>query len=234
VRKYYLLFAVSIITLLLFTTACSGEVKPAKVDLGYVSNEWGGEEVVAGNVLLTVTNPNSTAVTLDSLNYTVSVSDTPIASKTLVPNLTIPPNSSVNVSSTILVDYSSTLAISIYYLAQGKDYVTAHVMAAPLWKLLGGKKPPLWDYPALGILAGLRAGPAVADVKAGIADNNTIVNLYMKLRGTVDAVQGTMDKTWTDAPAGPCVYNVKGVATISTQNYGKSVDTAFDLKYTRQ
>jgi len=238
VRKLYLPIAVLMIAVLLGTAACSAampsEIKPATIDLGYVSNEWGGEEVIAANVFFTVKNPNPIPVTLDSMNYKVIVNSTPIAMKTLVPALTIPANSSVTLSNIILVDYSSSLAVSIYYLAQGKDYVTAHVMAAPLWKLLGGKKPPLWDYPALGVLAGLRGGPTVDDVKAGTADTAAIVGLYAKLRGTVDAVQGGLDKTWTDAPAGPCTYNVTGVATISNPNFTKSVDTAFDLKYTRQ
>jgi len=222
---------------LLGTAACSAampsEIKPATVDLGYVSNEWAGEEVIAANILFTIKNPNPIPVMLDSMNYKVVVNDTPIAMKTSVPGLTVPANGSVSVSNTILVDYSSSLAVSIYYLAQGKDYVTAHVMAAPLWKLLGGKKPPIWDYPALGILAGLRSGPALDAVKAGTADPAAITALYAKLRGTVDAVQGGLDKAWDAAPAGPCTYNVTGVATISNPNFTKSVDTNFTLKYTK-
>jgi hypothetical protein len=104
-------------------------------------------------------------------------------------------------------------------------------MAAPLWKKLGGKKPPLWDYPALGILAGINAGPSVADVKAGTADTAAIVGLYAKARGTIDAVQGGLDKVWAAAPAGPALYKVSGKATASYGNLSK--DTNFNLEYLR-
>ena len=237
-RKLYLPIAILMIAVLLGTAACSAAMpsvlKPATVNLGYISNEWGGEEVIAANVFFTVSNPNPIPVSLDSMNYSVTVSGTNIAMKTLVPNLVIPANGSVNLSNIVIVDYSSSLAVQGIYIGQGKDYVTAHVMAATLWKMLGGKKPPLWDYPALGIYAGLKSGPTVDDIKAGTADTAAIVGLYAKLRGTIDAVQGGLDKAWEAAPAGPCDYNVKGVATISNPNFTKSVDTAFDLKYTRQ
>jgi hypothetical protein len=58
------------------------------------------------------------------------------------------------------------------------------------------------------------------------------VGAYAKARGTIDAVQGALDKAWDAAPADPCVYNVVGKATIS---YGSlSKDTAFDLNYERK
>jgi hypothetical protein len=72
----------------------------------------------------------------------------------------------------------------------------------------------------------------VDDVKAGTADSAAITALYAKLRGTVDAVQGGLDKAWDAAPAGPCVYNVKGKATIAYGSLFK--DSAFDLKYERK
>ncbi len=212
--------------------AAPSELKPCTVDLGYVSNEWGGEEVIAANVFLTVKNPNTVPVTLDSLDYKVTVNKNEVAMKTLVPGLIIPANGSVSLSNISVIDYSASLAVQGIYIGQGKDYVTAHVMAASLWKLLGGKKPPLWDYPALGIYAGLKGGPTVDDIKAGTADSAAIIGLYAKLRGTVDAIQGALDKTWDAAPEGPCVYNVAGKAAISYGTLTK--ETFFDLKYERK
>jgi hypothetical protein len=223
------------IAVMLGSLACSSapsELKPCTVELGYVSNEWAGEETIAANVYLTVKNPNAVPVSLDSLDYNLTVSKTQVGMKTLVPKLIIPANGSVGLTSVCIIDYSASLAVQKIYIGMGKDYVTAHVMAAPLWKLLGGKKPPLWDYPALGILAIANAGPAVADVKAGTADPTAVTTAYMKIRGTIDAVQGALDKTWEASPASPCVYNVKGKATIS---YGAMTkDTAFDLNFERK
>ena len=210
-RKLYVPIAALIIAVLFGTVACAAapsELKPATVELGYVSNEWGGEEVIAANVFLTVKNPNPVPVSLSSLDYKITVNSTEVSTKTLTPKVTIPANGSVDLSNVSVIDYSSSLAVQQIYIGQGKDYVTAHVMAATFWKLLGGKKPPLWDYPALGVYAGLTGGPSVADVKAGTADPVAITALYAKLRGTVDAVQGGLDKAWEAAPAGPCVYNV--------------------------
>ncbi len=234
-RKLYVPIAALIIAILLGTVACTAapsELKPATVDLGYVSNEWGGEEVIAADVFLTVKNPNPVPVSLTSLDYKIIVNGTEVSNKTLVPKITIPANGSVELTNVSVIDYSASLAVQQIYIGQGKDYVTAHVMAATFWKLLGGKKPPLWDYPALGIYAGLTSGPSVADVKAGTADTVAITALYAKVRGTIDAVQGGLDKAWDAAPAGPCVYNITGKATI---NYGNlSKDTAFNLKYERK
>jgi hypothetical protein len=235
-NKLCLPVAILMAVVLLGSLACAAaaptELKPCTVELGFVSNEWGGEEVVAANVFLTVKNPNAVPVTLDSLDYKIVVNKTEIAMKTLVPRLIIPANGSVGLSNISIIDYSASLAVQKIYIGQGKDYVTAHVMAASLWKLLGGKKPPLWDYPALGIYAGLKGGPTIDDIKAGTADNAAIIGLYAKLRGTVDAIQGAMDKTWAAAPEGPCVYEVAGKATIS---YGSmSKDTDFNLKYERK
>jgi len=213
-------------------SAAPSELKPCTVDLGYVSNEWAGEEVIAANVFLTVKNPNAVPVSLDSLDYNVLANKTKVGMKTLVPRLIVPANGSIGLSNVSVIDYSGTLAVNPYYLGLGKDYVTAHVMAVPLWKALGGKKPPLWDYAAIGVLAGLRGGPTVADIKAGTADAAAITGVYAKLRGTVDAVQGGVDKTWDAAPAGPCLYNVAGKATISYGTMTK--DTAFDLNYEKK
>ena len=235
-KKFCLPVAILMLVALLGSLACSAaapsELKPCTVDLGYVSNEWGGEEVIAANVFLTVKNPNPVPVTLDSVDYKITVNKTEVGMKTLVPRLTIPANGSVGLSNISIIDYSASLAVQQIYIGQGKDYVTAHIMAASLWKLLGGKKPPLWDYPALGIYAGLKSGPTTDDIKAGTADSAAITGLYAKLRGTVDAIQGGLDKTWAAAPAGPCVYNVTGKATISYGSMTK--DTAFDLKYERK
>ena len=212
--------------------AAPSELKPCTVELGYVSNEWGGEEVIAANVYLTIKNPNPVPVTLDSLDYKIVVSNTEVGMKTLVPRLIVPANGSIGLSNISIIDYSASLAVQKIYIGQGKDYVTAHVMAAGLWKLLGGKKPPFWSYPAMGVFAGLKGGPTVDDIKAGTADSAAITGVYAKLRGTVDAVQGAIDKTWAAAPEGPCVYEVAGKATIS---YGSlSKDTDFKLKYERK
>jgi LEA14-like dessication related protein len=233
VKKIYLPIAVLMIAILLSTLACApSELKPCTVELGYVSNEWAGEEVVAANVFLTIKNPNSVPVSLDSLNYSMVVSKTEVGMKTLVPGVLIPANGSIGLSNTVLIDYSSSLAVQKIYIGQGKDYVTAHVMAAPLWKLLGGKKPPLWDYPAIGVFSKLKGGATVDDIKAGKADMAAVVTLYATLRGTVDAVQGALDKVWEASPAGPCDYQVTGKAGISYGSMTK--DTSFDLKYTRK
>jgi hypothetical protein len=105
-------------------------------------------------------------------------------------------------------------------------------MAATLWKLLGGKEPQLWAYPAIQVYSKLKGGPTVDDVKAGKADMAAVVTLYATLRGTVDAVQGAVDKAWAASPAGPCVYEVSGKATIS---YGSLIkETDFNLTYERK
>ena len=221
------------IAVMLGSIGCGpSELKPCTVELGYVSNEWAGEEVIAANVYLMVKNPNSVPVSLDSLDYGVLANKTKVSMKTLAPRLIVPANGSVGLSTVSIIDFSGTLAVNPYYLALGKDYVTAHVMAVPLWKALGGKKPPLWDYAAIGVLAGLRGGPTVDDIKAGKGDAAAITGIYAKLRGTVDAVQGGVDKTWDAAPAGPCLYNVVGKATISYGTMAK--DTSFDLNYERK
>jgi hypothetical protein len=234
-RKFYLPIAILMVAVMLGGAGCSAapsELKPCTVELGYVSNEWAGEEVIAADVYLTVKNPNSVPVSLDSLDYSLLANKTKVGMKTLVPRLIVPANGSVSLSNVSIIDYSGTLAVNPYYLGLGKDYVTAHVMAVPLWKALGGKKPPLWDYAAIGVLAGLRGGPTVADIKAGTADAAAITGVYAKLRGTVDAVQGGVDKTWDAAPAGPCVFNVTGKATISYGTMTK--DTSFDLNYEKK
>jgi len=234
-RKFYIPFAILIIAVMLGGISCSAapsELKPCTVELGYVSNEWAGEEVIAADVYLTIKNPNAVPVSLDSLDYNVFANKTKVGMKTLAPRLLIPANGSVGLSTVSIIDFSGTLAVNPNYLGLGKDYVTAHVMAVPLWKALGGKKPPFWSYPAMGVLATANSGPAVADVKAGTADTAAVVGVYAKIRGTIDAVQGAVDKTWTASPDGPCVYNVTGKATISYGTMAK--DTTFDLKYEKK
>ena len=232
-RKYYLPIAVLMIAVMLGSVGCGpSALKPCTVELGYVSNEWQGEETVAADVYLTVKNPNSVPVSLDSLDYNLLANKAKVGMKTLAPRMIIPANGSVSLTSVSIIDFSGTLAINPNYLGLGKDYVTAHVMAAPLWKALGGKKPNFWDYPAIGILATANGGPTVADIKAGTADMAAAVGAYAKIRGTIDAVQGAVDKTWTASPDGPCLYNVNGSATIS---YGTmSQSTPFDLNYERK
>jgi hypothetical protein len=232
-RKFYIPFAVLIIAVMLGGIGCApSELKPCTVELGYVSNEWAGEEVIAADVYLTIKNPNAVPVSLDSLDYNVFANKTKVGMKTLAPRLIIPANGSIGLNTVSIIDFSGTLAVNPNYLGLGKDYVTAHVMAVPLWKALGGKKPPLWDYAAIGVLAGLKSGPTVDDVKAGKADAAAITGIYAKLRGTVDAVQGGVDKTWDAAAAGPCLYNVTGKATISYGTMAK--DTSFDLNFERK
>lgn len=235
-KKAFIPIAFLIIAVLLSTLACAAaapsELKPCTVELGYVSNEWAGEEVIAASVFLTVKNPNPVPVTLESIDYKITVNKTEVGMKTLVPRILIPAMGSVGLSNINIIDFSSSLAVQQIYIGQGKDYVTAHVMAASLWKLLGGKKPSFWSYPAAGIYAGIMSGPALADVKAGTADNTAISAVYGKIRGAAELFQGNLDKAWTAAPDGPCIYNVAGKANIS---YGTmSKDTAFDLKYERK
>lgn len=235
-RKFYLPVAILMIAVMLGGVGCSAapsELKPCTVELGYVSNEWAGEEVIAANVFLTVKNPNAVPVSLDSLDYNVLANKTKVGMKTLVPRLIVPANGSIGLSNVSIIDYSGTLAVNPYYLGMGKDYVTAHVMAVPLWKALGGKKPPLWDYAALGAYAALSAGPAIASVKDGSADPVAIASAYQKARAVaIDVAQGAVNKTWDAAPAGPCLYNVAGKATISYGTMTK--DTAFDLNYEKK
>ena len=235
-KKYYLTIAALMIAVLLGSLSCSAaapsELKPCTVELGYVTNEWAGEEVIAANVYLTVKNPNPVPVTLDAIDYNIVVSKTEVALKTLVPKLIIPASGSVSLSNVSIIDYSASLATQKIYIGQGKDYLTAHVMAATLWKLLGGKEPQLWAYPAIQVYSKLKGGPTVDDVKAGKADMAAVVTLYATLRGTVDAVQGALDKAWAASPAGPCVYEVSGKATIS---YGSLIkETDFNLTYERK
>ena len=234
-RKVYIAFAALMVALLIGSVGCAAapsELKPCVVELGYVSNEWAGEETVAANVLLTVKNPNPVPVSLDSLDYKIVVNKTEVGMKTLVPGIVIPANGSVNLSNVSIIDYSASLAVQKIYIGMGKDYVTAHVMAAPLWKLLGGKKPAFWNYPAIGVLATAKGGPTVDDIKAGTADMTAAIGAYAKIRGLIDGVQGALDKTWDASPEGPCVYNVAGKATISYSNLSK--DTNFNLNYERK
>ena len=225
------------IAILLGTAACApSELKPVTVGLSYISNEWQGEETIVADSLFTFNNPNNYPVSLDALNYTIYLGDQSITLKTVAPGVMIPANGTISLNYANVLPFTGFggVAFEGYYMGKSMDYVSAHIAGAAPWKLLGGKKPPLWDYAALGVLAGLRSGPAVADIMAGTADNSCRgQRLHAKLRGTIDAVQGALDKAWDSYPAGPCVYKVVGKATVSTTNFAKSVDTPFTFTYTK-
>ncbi|MCX6004431.1 MAG: LEA type 2 family protein [Chloroflexi bacterium] len=233
-RKVYITFALLMIAVLLGTVGCSAapsELAPCTVEFGYVSNEWQGQETVAANVFVTIKNPNPVPVTLSSLDYKLYMNDTELATKTMVPAIMIPANGSVSLNNISVIDYSMTLAVNPYYLKQGKTYVSAHMAAIPVWKLLGGKLPDFWANPNIGILAGLRAGPVPSGIAAGTADV-AATTIYSKVRAGIDAVQGAIDQAYAAAPSGPGVYGLKGKATIT---YGSmSKDTTFDLTYEKK
>ena len=234
-RKLYLPIAALMIAILLGTAACApSELKPVTVELGYISNEWYGEETIVADIFFTIKNPNDVPVNLDSFTYSIKANDIPVTMKTVVPGTIIPAKGQLSLSYANVIPFTGFggVAFEQYYMAKGMEYVPAHVAGIPIWKAIGGKKPPLWNYPALGTLAGLRGGPTVDDVKAGTADTAAIVGLYAKLRGTIDAVQGGVDKAWDAAPAGPCVYTVTGKAIVSYGNLSK--DTSFNLKYEKK
>jgi hypothetical protein len=238
-KKLYLPIAVLMIAILLGTAACSSapsELKPAKVQLSYIINEWYGEETIVADSLFVFENPNPIPVLLDAFNYTIYLKDQPITQKTVGPGVMIPANSSISVTYANVLPFTGFggVAFEGYYMAKSMEYVPAHIAGAAPWKLLGGKKPPLWTFAALGVLPTIKAGPAPADVAAGNADAVTAAaGVYAKARGTIDAVQGALDKAWDSYPAGPCEYKVVGKATISSPSLTKSMDTPFTFTYTR-
>jgi len=231
-RKAYITFALLMIAVLLGTVGCSAapsELAPCTVEFGYVSNEWQGQETVAANVFVTIKNPNPVPVTLTALDYKLYMNETELATKTMVPNLIVPANGSISLNNISVIDWSMTLAVNPYYLAQGKTYVSAHMASIPVWKLIGGKLPDFWANPNIGILKGLRAGPT--SLAEGAADV-TATTIYSKVRTGIDAVQGAIDSAYAAAPEGPGTYGLKGKATITYGNLSK--DTAFDLTYEKK
>ncbi len=236
-NKLYLPIAVLMIAVLLGSAACApSELKPVTVGLSYISNEWQGEETIVADSLFTFTNPNNFPVSLDAFNYTIYLADNQsITLKTVAPGVMIPANSTISLTYANVLPFTGFggVAFEGYYMGKSMAYVPAHIAGAAPWKLLGGKETNLWDYPPWAILPTARGGPTVDDIKAGTADMGAAVTAYAKIRGTIDAVQGPLDALWAASPAGPCVFTVKGKATISTSNFAKSVDTPFTLTYTK-
>ena len=141
-KKYCLPVAILMIVVLLGSLACAAaapsELKPCTVDLGYVSNEWGGEEVIAANVFLTVKNPNPVPVTLDSVDYRITVNKTEVGMKTLVPRLTIPAMGSVGLSNISIIDYSASLAVQQNILSGSSGMAgRRHNRERPGWHFSG-------------------------------------------------------------------------------------------------
>ena len=235
-KKLYLPFALLMIAILLGTAACApSELKPVTVGLSYISNEWQGEETIIADSLFTFNNPNNYPVSLDAFNYTIYLGDQSITLKTVAPGVMIPANGTISLTYVNVLPFTGFggVAFEGYYMGKSMAYVPAHIAGAAPWKLLGGKEPNLWSFAALAILPTLRSGPAPADLVSGVADNNTAAAIYIKARGTIDAVQGAMDKAWASYPTGPCAYKVVGKATISTPNIAQSVDTPFTFTYTK-
>jgi len=220
-RKIYFPLAIVMVAVMLGAVGCAGaqpqqkELLPCSVELNYVINRWTGEETVVAEVALSVKNPNSIDIKLDSLSYTLAIGKKDVYWETALPGICILANDGVDLRYINFVNFSKDLGIPNYL--SGMDYVTGHVAACPTWKLLGGQKPAFWAYPALGILPKIKAGDAAA---------------FPVIVGTVAAVQGAIDKTWEAAPAGPAVYTVKGTAGISS-SLG-IMDVPFELSYTRE
>ena len=218
-RKICFPLAIVMVAVMLGAVGCAGaqqkELLPCSVELNYVQNRWQGEETVVAEVALSVKNPNSIDITLDSLSYTLAVGEKDVYWETSVAGIFIPANDGVDLRYLNFVNFSEGLGVPNYL--SGMDYVTGHVAAVPVWKLLGGKKPAFWAYPALGILPKIQAGDAAA---------------FPVIVGTVAAVQGAIDKTWEGSPEGPAVYTVKGTAGISS-SLG-IMEVPFDLSYTRE
>ncbi len=216
-RKMYFPLAIVMVAVMLGAVGCASAqpAQPCSVGLDYVINRWQGEETVVAEVALSVKNPNSIDITLDSLTYTLAVGEKDVFLETALPGIFIPAKGEVELRYLNFVNFSEGLGMPNYF--SGMDYVTGHVAAVPTWKLLGGKKPPFWSYAALGILPRIQAGDAAA---------------FPVIVGTVAAVQGAIDKTWEAAPAGPAVYTVKGAAGISSSR--GAMDVPFELSYTRE
>ncbi len=238
-RKMYFPLAIVMVAVMLGAIGCAGaqpqqkELLPCSVELSYVMNRWTGEETVVAEVALSVKNPNSIDITLDSLDYTLAIGDKEVFWETALPGICILANDEVDLRYLNFVNFSEGLGIPNYL--SGMDYVTAHVAACPTWKLLEGKKPPLWSYPALQMLPAIKAGATVAEI-AGAGNTPekipAILGQFATIKGTVMAVQGAVDKVWEGAPEGPAVYTVKGTAGISS-SLGV-MDVPFELSYTRE
>ena len=220
------------VAVMLGSAGCGpSELKPCTVELGYVSNEWQGTETVIANVFLTVKNPNSVPVMLDSVDYSLNGANNFLGTKTLAPRLVIPANGSVNLSNSTIIDYSGTIVTPLV-LNKGLDSGTAAVMALVPWKLLGGKAPPLWATAVGGALA---KAPSADNITAALTDSTkvaAVVNLLATIKGGFDKTAGAVGATWAKAVDSPCTYNVKGTATISYGTLSKT--STFDLKYERK
>jgi hypothetical protein len=233
-RKYLLPVAILMIAVMLGSAGCGpSELKPCTVELGYVSNEFQGTEVIVANVFLTVKNPNSVPVMLDSVDYTLNGANNFLGTKTLAPRALIPANGSVNLSNDTLIDYSGTIVTPLV-LNKALDSGTAAVMALVPWKLLGGKTPPLW---ATAVGTALAKAPSADNITASLTDSDTTkvaanISTFAAIKGGFDKTAGAVGATWAKAVDAPCTYNVKGTATIS---YGTLIKAStFDLKYERK
>ena len=222
------------IAIMLGSIGCGpSALKPCTVELGYVSNEWQGSETIIASVFLTIKNPNSVPVMLDSVDYTLNGANNFLGTKTLAPRLIIPANGSVNLSNSTIIDYAGTIVTPLV-LNKGLDSGTAAVMALVPWKLLGGKTPPLWATAVGGALA---KAPSADNITASLTDADSTkvaaaINTFAAIKGGFDKTAGAVGATWAKAIDSPCVYNVKGTATIS---YGTlSTVSTFDLKYERK
>jgi hypothetical protein len=235
-KKLYLPVAIIMLVVMLASAACTpSEMKPATVTLNLISNEWQGEETLVADAFFTIENPNDFPVTLDQFNYTIKLGDQALTQKTVGPAISIPAKTAVQLTYANVLPFTGFggVAFEGYYMEQSMPYVLAHLAGAAPWKLLGGKEPNLWNYPALNVLNTIRSGPATKDIITGVADNATAAAIYLKIRGLVDAVQKPLDDAWAAYPDGPCQYDVSGKATISNPNFSKSVDTVFTLSFTK-
>jgi hypothetical protein len=231
-RKFYLPIAILMIAVMLGSFGCGpSELKPCTVELGYVSNEFQGTEVIVASVFLTVKNPNSVPVMLESVDYTLNGANNFLGTKTLAPRAIIPANGSVNLSNSTLIDYAGTIVTPLV-LNKALDSGTAAVMALVPWKLLGGKTPPLW---ATAVGTALAKSPSADNITAALTDSTKLtaaITTFAAIKGGFDKTAGAVGATWAKAVDSPCVYNVKGTATISYGTLSKA--TTFDLKYERK
>ena len=220
------------IAVMLGSIGCGpSELKPCTVELGYVSNEFQGTEVVVASVFLTVKNPNSVPVMLESVDYTLNGANNFLGTKTLAPRAVIPANGSINLSNSTIIDFAGTIVTPLV-LNKALDSGTAAVMSLVPWKLLGGKVPPLW---ATGVAGAIAKAPADADIiaaKTDLTKAEAVVNSLVLIKGAFSKTLGAATGTWDKSPASPCMYKVKGSATISYGTMTK--DTAFDLNYEKK
>ena len=222
------------IAVMLGSAGCGpSELKPCTVELGYVSNEWQGSETIIANVFLTVKNPNSVPVMLESVSYTLNGANNFLGTKTLTPSFIIPANGSANLSNDTIIDYAGTIVTPLV-LNKALDSGTAAVMALVPWKQLGGKTPPLW---ATAVGTALAKAPPADNITAALTNGDSAniaaaINTFAAIKGGFDKTAGAVGATWAKAVDSPCVYNVKGTATISYGTLSKT--SAFDLKYERK